>query len=455
MTRRRIFGQPGFPLLFSGQLATMAGDSLMLLVLAIWVKDLTGSNGAAGLTFFFLALPALAGPLMGLFIDRLKRRTVLIWGNLVSALIVCPLFAVNDSSDVWIIYTVAALYGLSFVVMPAALNGLLKEMLPEETLVDANASLATTKEALRLIGPLIGAGIYTVAGGAGVAAIDAASFVYAGLVIALLRIREEAPERVEQHWKDEILAGIRHIWNDEILLHTLAAVGIALLVVGFLESAVFSMLDAFDKPPTFVGVIVSVQGVGAIVGGLSSARLVRTLGEPQAIAMGLASVGLGLVIAAAAPVLAVVFVGVVFLGFGLPVFVVAFTTLLQLRTPQALMGRVSTATDVVMGTPQSLSLAAGALLISFFDYRTMYIATAAVFFVAAGYLRARLGSFKGTANLARAGEIDGALDVGPAGLPIGATALELGSAVARRAGAELGEEPAEIETRRLDRQGDE
>lgn len=45
----------------------MIGDSLMLIVLAIWVKGLTGSNGAAGLTFFFMALPLLAAPVAGIF----------------------------------------------------------------------------------------------------------------------------------------------------------------------------------------------------------------------------------------------------------------------------------------------------------------------------------------------------------------------------------------------------
>jgi MFS family permease len=448
-----MFAQPGFPLLFSGQLATMAGDSLMLLVLAVWVKDLTGSSAAAGLTLFFLAVPALLGTLMGLYIDRLKRRTVLFWGNLVSAAIVCPLFLVDGRGDVWIIYSVAVLYGLSFVVMPAALNGLLKEMLPEEILVDANASLATSKEALRLVGPLIGAGIYSVIGGGGVAAIDAATFLYAGLVIALLKVREDAPERVEQHWKDEMLAGARHIWNDPILFHTLAAVGLALLVVGFLESAVFSMLDAFDKPATFIGVIVSVQGVGAIIGGLLSARIVRGVGEPQAIAVGLVAVSVGLIVAAIAPVLTVVFVGVVFLGFGLPVFIVAFTTLLQIRTPQALMGRVSTTTDVVLGTPQSISLAAGALLVSFLDYRTIYVITAAVMLVAAAYLRLRLGSFEGGAAAGLATGLD-LLDEGPAGLPVGAAELELGSAAMRRLSGERGEDLAEIETGRVDGQGD-
>jgi MFS family permease len=453
-TRNRVFRQPGFLLLFSGELATMAGDSLMLLVLAVWVKDLTGSNGAAGLTFFFLAVPALTGPLMGLYVDRLRRRTVLFWGNLISAAIVCPLFLVHDDSDVWIIYAVTVLYGLSFVVMPAALNGLLKEMLPEELLVDANASLATTKEALRLVGPLLGAGLYSLVGGGAVAALDAVSFLYAGLVIALLKVREETPERVEQHWRDEMLAGARHIWNDSVLFHTLMAVGVALLVVGFLESAVFSMMDAFDKPPTFIGVIVCVQGVGAVIGGLLSARVVRLVGEPQAIALGLVSVSTGLLIAAASPWLAVVFVGVVFLGFGLPIFIVAFTTLLQVRTPQALMGRVSTATDVVLGTPQSLSLAGGALLVSFWDYRTIYVSTAAVMLVAAGYLRVRLGSFAGSPAMS-AGGVD-LLEEGPAGLPVGATELELGSAAARRRpGAEPREDLAEVEPGRLDRQRDE
>ena len=68
------FAVPGFKLLFSGLLASLAGDSLMLLMLAVWVKDLTGSSGAAGLTFFFLAIPAFIGPVLGLYVDRLRRR---------------------------------------------------------------------------------------------------------------------------------------------------------------------------------------------------------------------------------------------------------------------------------------------------------------------------------------------------------------------------------------------
>jgi MFS family permease len=206
---RAAFGQPGFRLLFTGELASMIGDSLMLIVLAIWVKDLTGSNGAAGLTFFFLAAPALVAPLFGMFVDRFKRRSLLFWGNLASALAVSPLLLVHDRGDVWIVYTVAVFYGISFIVLPAGLFGLLKEMLPDEMLVDANASLATSKEALRLVGPLIGAGLFTVIGGGGVALLDAATFVLAAITIRLLKVPEVAPTREESHFRDEVLAGVR------------------------------------------------------------------------------------------------------------------------------------------------------------------------------------------------------------------------------------------------------
>ncbi len=59
---RAAFAERGFSLLYAGLVASMLGDSLMLIVLAVWVKDLTGSNGAAGATFFWLALPALVAP---------------------------------------------------------------------------------------------------------------------------------------------------------------------------------------------------------------------------------------------------------------------------------------------------------------------------------------------------------------------------------------------------------
>lgn len=382
----KAFRQPGFPLLFVGLFASMLGDSLMLIVLAVWVKDLTGSNAQAGVTFFFVALPSLIAPVFGVLVDRVRRSTTLIWGNAASAVAVLPLVVVRDQDDVWIIYAVALLYGISFVVLPAALNGLLKQLLPDELLVDANASLSTAKEALRLIGPLVGAGLFTAFGGGTVAVIDAITFVVAAVAIVALRLSEPRPVRDAGHWKQEFGAGISHVRSDRILFHTLMAIGAALLVIGFMESAVFAMVDAFDKPASYVGVVVCIQGIGAVAGGAVSARIVRRLGEVPAVAASMVCFAVGLGICAAVTSLTLTWIGIIVLGFSLPVFIVSFTTLLQRRTPTQLMGRVSTAADVVLGTPQALSIALGALLVTVISYRTMYAICAAVVAGCAVYL---------------------------------------------------------------------
>ena len=55
------------------------------------------------------------------------------------------------------------------------------------------------------------------------------------------------------------------------------------------------------------------------------------------------------------------------LGVSLPLLAIGYMTLIQRRTPQALMGRVSTAAEVVMSVPSAVSLALGAVLVSLLD----------------------------------------------------------------------------------------
>ena len=77
-------------------------------------------------------------------------------------------------------------------------------------------------------------------------------------------------------------------------------------------------------------------------------------------------------VVALAPNMTVVFAGVVFLGVAIPWTFVAFTTLMQRRSPGHLIGRVSATVDVLLSTPQAVSLAVGSLLVSLLDYRTIF-----------------------------------------------------------------------------------
>jgi MFS family permease len=383
---RGAFTTPGFRRLYAGLTTSMFGDMLMLIVLSMWVKSLTGSNGAAGLTFLWLTLPSFAAPLFGYVIDRVERRRFLIVGNLASALVVLPLLLVHDAGGVWLIYLVAFLYGVSFATLPAALNGLMKDMLAEEVLVEANAMLSVTREAWRLVGPLLGAGLFAWTGGGVVALIDAATFVVAGLTIVTIRVHETPAEPAEHHFWREVGAGLAHIRGLPVLLHTTIALGLCLLVLGFSESAVYAIMDAFHKPVEFVGPTLTVQGVGAVVGGLISTRVIRRLGEPRTIVVGLVAMAASFAVVAVATQLWLMLAGVAALGFSLPLLIVAYNTLLQKRTPARLMGRVSTTTDVLLTTPQALSIGTGALLVTIFDYRILFWIMTAGTLVGTAYL---------------------------------------------------------------------
>jgi len=383
---RKAFQQKGFTRLFAGTTTSMLGDSVMLLVLSMWVKTLTGSNGAAGLTFFWMVVPALFAPLYGMYIDRVRRKPLLVWGNVISALMVLPLLLVHDAGDVWIVYVVAFLYGISFVVLPAGLNGLLKEMIPDDLLVEANSSLQTTKEGFRLIGPLVGAALFSLFGGGAVAVVDSLSFLVAALIIASIPLRENAPERIEQHWWHEMTGGIKHLAHEPVLRHTLVAFALMLIVIGFTEASIYAVLDFFGKPPTFAGVVVTVQGVGAIAGGLTTSRWVRRLGEAGGVTIGMALLAAGLAVVALSSTLWITLAAVVVLGYSLPLTFIAFNTMLQRRTPHALMGRASAAVETVLGTPQAISLAVGALLVTLLDYHVIFAIMAAFTGAAVVYL---------------------------------------------------------------------
>jgi MFS family permease len=383
---RQAFRQPGFTRLYAGLTTSMFGDSVMLLVLSMWVKTLTGSNAQAGLTFFFMAVPAFLAPLMGIAIDRVRRKPFLVWGHLVSGVMVLPLVVVHGAGQVWIIWAVAAYYGAAFIALPAALNGLLKELLPDEMLVDANASLQTTKESFRLFGPLVGALLFTWLGGWAVALLDAASFFVAALVISTLTLSEDPPEVEESHFWIRMTAGLRHLAGERVLRHVLIGFAMCILVVGFTESAIYALLDAFARPATFVSVIVSVQGVGAVGGGLASSAVVKRLGEVAACVVGLVVLVAGILIMAWTHSIVVVCLSAAVFGAALPLITVALMTLVQRRTPQAIMGRVSTAIEVVFAAPQAVSLALGSLLVVVLSYRQIFVIMGVVTLLAAAYI---------------------------------------------------------------------
>ena len=381
-----VLRRSDFRLLFVGVFASMVGDSALLLVLAIWVKALTGSNGLAGATIFAVVAPALAAPLLGWVVDRFRRKPFLVATLVATGVALVPLFLVRDRHGVWLIYAVAVLYGVSLLMTSAALGGLIKEILPEELLAEGNGALQTVRQGLRLVAPLGGAALFTAAGAHAVVAFAIACVLIGAIAISRLKVREEPPSAPQLHWRAEVAAGVTYLFGHPALRRSTLGLALAVAVVGMCESLIFAYVDlGLHRGPAFVSVIVCAQGVGGLTGGLVAAKLVGRLGEIGATALGVLTFGLGF-LGFAYPNLVLGFACAAVLGFGIPLAIVGFNTLLQRVTPAAVMGRVGSASEAVISTPQALSIFVGAVLVSLIDYRLLFIVMALVMAVAAGYL---------------------------------------------------------------------
>lgn len=410
---RDLLRHRDFRLLLVGQTLSMFGDTAMLLTLGMWAKDLTGSNAIAGSVFAVLGLPTLVAPFGGMLIDRFRRRHVMIAVDLATAAALLLLLLVHDRGDLWLIYLVALLYGASLILFGSARSAFLHTMLEEHQLGQANGSLSTVREALRLVGPAAGAGLYAWLGGGATAMLDAATFVVSAAVLLAIRTPEDKPVREEHEpLRSQVTVGIRHLWSTPVLRAAVVVVVMCMLALGLAESVFFAVVDeGLHRPVTFLGLLQTAMGVGAVAGGVGITMLIPRTGDLRPVPVGLALIATGCAMQMV-PSLVVVAVGMALLGMGLPITLVCLTTMLQRRTPPAIQGRVFTAFETVTGFPQVVSIAVGAALVAFVDFRLLLTVMAAGIGLSAVYaaLRLRDGS-------AVAGVVDSDLPVVEARLP--------------------------------------
>ncbi|HEX5246947.1 MAG TPA: MFS transporter [Gaiellaceae bacterium] len=389
-------------LLLGGQSLSMFGDWAMIIALGIWARVLTGSNADAGLVFLCFGVAGVVAPLGGLVVDRLPKRPLMIATHLALAGVMCLLLLVHTRAELWLLYAVTVLYGLGGDVFAAARSSMLKAMLPDEQLAEANGAFQSVREGLRIIAPVTGAGLFAAFGGHVVALIDAATFVGSAATLVALRFVEPAVAPRERHFLREASAGISHIAQTTVLRQLTIGLCTALAVIGFCETLIFAIvIDGLHRHAAFVGVVDTFQGIGAIAGGLTAAALMRRFGDIRVAGLGLALFGIasfGFLV----PSLGGVLPSVVVFGAGVAWLVVAAATAFQRRSPQVMQGRVAAASNMLFSVPQTASIALGAVLITLIDYRVEIFIMAFVTLLAAGYLFTRADEVETEAVLAEA-----------------------------------------------------
>jgi hypothetical protein len=299
---------------------------------------------------------------------------------------------VHGRSLMWLVYAVMIGYGIIGSAIGPAATALLPAIVPADLLAEANGAQQTLTQGLRLVTPLLGAGLFALAGAGVVAVVDAATFLVAAASLAALRVTEPSARTSPDAGTAAAAggggnaAGFRFIAAEPLLRSITITLAVVLLALGFTESAGFSVVTAgLHRSASFVGVLGTVQGAGAVVGGILAAPLLKRTSEARLILAGLGCLVISMLLLAV-PSLPANLAAMLVAGLVGPWLLVAAITALQRRTPQELLGRVTGVFQLSLGLPQIASIGLGAALIAVVDYRVLLLAVAAVAVIASLYL---------------------------------------------------------------------
>lgn len=373
----------------AGQMLSAAGDNSLWLAMGIWVKMLTGSNTDAGLALFPFTCGLLLAPAAGLAADRFRRARLLTAVNIAAAAGVCALLAVRGPGQIWLIWIVMFCYGAASTLIVSAQTALLAVLVPATLLGQANALLQMASQGLRVITPLIGAGLLTWAGPRPLILVDASTFAVAAGCAATLQAREGKPGPRSADWLSEVTAGFRYIAGHAGLRRMLTAAAITLAAFGFSSAVLFAVTSqGLHKSPAYLGVLFSGMGAGALAGGLAAPAAIRKTSPATAVALGLTAAAAGcLLLTTEWP--PVIITAMALLGLAVVWLNAGATTLIQLQAPPALTGRVDAALSMAITIPQAASIAIGAALITVIPYRILLTTMAAMITTAICCLRPR------------------------------------------------------------------
>jgi MFS family permease len=365
----RALGHRGFALVWTGQTVSRVGDSVYQVVIAWWVLEETGSAAVMGTVFIVTFLPvALASLAGGVVVDRLPRVPIMLVSDILRAVAVLGMagLAAQDRIELWMVYALGLLFGVSDAFFQPAYFALVPELVPEEDLPSANALTSMSFQLGRVVGPALG-GIILAAGGSTTGLfVNGLSFVVSAAFLLPLTFRRwrpagEAAPRPRTHWQEELREGVATIARVPILWTglTVSAVSGALLVGPFLVALPFMVAERFDQDPRVFGFLLACFPVGFILGSLWGGRQPRLRHRGRLMFGGVAVAGVMLALYGLPVPLAVLVLAALANGFGLELFGLASVITTQDLVPNERLGRVASLDQLAgwIATPIALALA--------------------------------------------------------------------------------------------------
>ena len=378
-----VLGEGPFRLLFAGQALSLLGDAVTPVALAFGVLQIGGTATQLGVVLAAGSLPTVAFALSGgVWGDRLPRQRIMLARDLVRMGVQASLAALllSGHAHLWELIGLQVVRGGATAFFRPAATGLLPQLVSGPRLQQANALIGLIRNGAGIIGPGAAGFLVALTSPGWAIAVDAASFgLSAACLVAIRPARPSAPGGPPA--RARFLQDLRTGWE---AVRSRTWVWVSLLAFALFNFVVFGALNVLGPivaarrlggAPAW-GEILAVSGAGAVAGGVLALR-VRPRWPLRVLAAAFCCSAPELALLAAAAPVAAILSGALLAGMALALADAVWETALQEQVPAGVLSRVSAYDWVASLALLPLGLAlAGPVADRFGLPRTLWAATA-------------------------------------------------------------------------------
>lgn len=347
-----------FRLLAGGQLVGMIGEQMVSVAVGWELYERTDSAFALGMVGLVQVIPIfLLALVAGHIADRFDRKTVVAYSQALLAVAALGLAVLSYvAGPIPLYYVCLFLIGTARAFRNPAASALIPHTVPEEAFANAATWNSGSWQLALVLGPA--------AGGFVLAATHRPYVVYACnvvagmlylLLVAMIRARS-APERatLEKFSIESMSAGASFIWRTRVILAAITLDMFAVLLGGATALLPIFARDILHVGPSGLGWMRAAPSIGAILMALGLAHLPPFERAGRTLLWVVGGFGLATVVFGLSTSFLLSLAMLALLGALDQVSVVIRGTLLLVRTPDALRGRVNAVHNMFLGASNEL-----------------------------------------------------------------------------------------------------
>src|SRR5712691_2754161 len=354
---RAAFTHPGFVLFQIARFLIVSAVEMQAVAVGCQVYEITKRPldlGYVGLAQFLPAI--LLFPISGHASDRFERRHVLsaCYGGYAVCFALLLAVAERGGHSVASIYVVLVMIGVVRSFNSTASRAILPQLVPAEHFLNAVAWNASIFQAATILGPSFGGIIY--AAFRGPSAVYVIALLTAiGATVSSFRIKPEVKARPREPMTlKTVFAGLHYIWRKKLILGAISLDLFAVLLGGAVALLPVYAREILHTGPWGLGLLRTAPGAGAALMAVALAhRPLRGRAGPTLLCS-VAGFGICTILFGVSTSLVLSLVSLIFLGAADMISVIIRATLVQLRTPDEMRGRVMAVDMVFIGTSNEL-----------------------------------------------------------------------------------------------------